>query len=44
MESVVETEEYESTLEKYEYPCELIAGLNRQVKPYFDADPVALTL
>ena len=38
--SIVEPEEYETTLKKYEYPCELVGGLNQQVKPYFDADPV----
>ena len=38
--SIVETKEYESTLKKYEFPCDLVAGLNQQVKPYFDADPV----
>lgn len=38
--SIVETEKYETTLKDYEYPCELVGGLNQQVKPYFDADPV----
>jgi hypothetical protein len=39
--SMVETEGYKSTSDKYEYPCGVVAGLNQQVKPYFDAEPVA---
>jgi hypothetical protein len=38
--SIVEPEEYESTLKKYECRCELVGGLNQQVRPYYDADPV----
>lgn len=38
--SVVNPSDYKKTLKEYEYPCELVAGEDQQVKPYFDADPV----
>jgi P4 family phage/plasmid primase-like protien len=38
--SIVNPADYKKTLEKYEYPCELVAGEEQQVKPYFDLDLV----
>lgn len=32
--------EYKKTLKEFKYPCELVAGDEQQVKPYFDLDPV----
>jgi P4 family phage/plasmid primase-like protien len=36
--SIKDLSQYKDTLKKFEYPCELVGGLNQQVKPYFDED------
>jgi P4 family phage/plasmid primase-like protien len=36
--SIVNPADYMKTLEKYEYPCELVGAEKQQVKPYFDLD------
>lgn len=38
--SIVNPVDYMKTLEKYEYPCELVGAEEQQVKPYFDLDLV----
>ena len=32
--------DYKKTIKEFKYPCELVAGDEQQVKPYFDLDPV----
>jgi len=35
---ITDLSNYEDTLKQFKYPCELVGGLNQQVKPYFDVD------